>query len=81
MLQHFRKIVSFLYEANEDGSRGKSSCSFTLQTVYETLVRHNVSSDKELEVIKIDTNYIDIMKHVQRVSRGKKYFHQCNITQ
>ena len=63
-----------MYEANEDRSRGKSSCSFTLQTVLETLVRHNISSDAELGVRKIDNNYIEIMKYVQRVSRGKNFF-------
>ena len=69
-----RKIVTFLYEANDPKQgKGKSSCAFTLETVFETLVINNVSQVSELQDKRIDknTNLNETLEFVQTVSRGK----------
>ena len=60
-----------LYEGNEDKS--KSPCAFTLETVFDTLVRRNISTPNDLKTKRIvkNTDITNLLTFVQTVSRGK----------
>ena len=73
-----RRVVSFLYEGSKSG-KGRTSCSFTLDTVFTTLVTNNVSTEEELKTQRIDDYYYsamnkdanDTIKFIEENSRGK----------
>ena len=77
-LYWYRRVVSFLYEGSKSG-KGRTSCSFTLDTVFTTLVTNNVSTEEELKTQRIDDYYYsamnkdanDTIKFIEENSRGK----------
>ena len=80
---HYRKIVHFLYEGSDPGSsKGKSSCTFTLQSVFDKLLRNNASAQSDLADQRIDknTNLNETLTTIQSTSRGKCLYYQGNIT-
>ena len=72
ILKWFRRVVSFLYEGNAPG-KGRTSCQFTLETVFETLIKNKVSTEDELKPHRIDknTNFNETLKFIEKNSRGK----------
>ena len=79
ILKWFRRVVSFLYEGNAPG-KGRTSCQFTLETVFETLIKNKVSTEDELKPHRIDknTNFNETLKFIEKNSRGKCFQNTFN---